>query len=247
MPDEKELLRSINSSKPDYELICQLIRDGADVNICNEEGDSLLELCVMDDKYSIFHLLLQSGANPHAINQKDNSNALHLTFDGRVMSTAKAAMFHNLLCHRVSANVKDSYGLTSLHLAAFQNSSYYLDQLLQRGADFNILDNCSSPRDALYLAVFNHRYEHMSMLLQAGADINRTDQSGQTMLHRCVNIGDCHREISILLRYGINYNRRDNSGFTAHDLALYYVNDGTADFLTNSIQHMRDMKPIQKG
>jgi ankyrin repeat protein len=252
MPDGKKLLRSIDSTNPDYELIRQLIRNGADVNICDENGDSLLQLCVMDDKYEIFALLMRAGANPHAVNQQDNSTALHDIFmpEGNV-NNEKTLMFRDLLCKNVSADAKfGKSGFTALHLALLNDSSYssyYVEQLLQYGADFNIYDNSSLPRDALYLAVFYHRYQHMSRLLQAGADINRTDQSGHTMLHRFVTIGDCHQEISILLRYGIDYNKIDNSGSTAYDLALYYVDDGTADFLTNSIQNMRDIYPMQKG
>jgi len=248
MSDEEKLLISINSYKPDNSLIRQLIRNGVDVNICDENGDSVLQLCVMDNHYEIFVLLLQSGANPHAVNQKDNSTALHLIFCEGTVSMAKHSMFKKLLCKNVSANVKyGNTGFTALHLAVFNDSSYYVDQLLQHGADFNISDNSSFPRDALYLAVFNHKYEHMSILLQAGSDINRTDQNGDTMLHRCVIIGDCHQEISIILRYGIDYNIRNHFGFTAHDLSLYYVDDGTADFLTDTIQNMRDMKAMQKG
>ena len=250
MSDQEKLLISINSLNPDNALIRQLIQNGVDVNICDENSDSVLQLCVMDDNYETFVLLLQSGANPHAINQKDHSTALHLIFvpgQGTV-SMAKKTMFQNLLCNNVSANVKyGKIGFTALHLAVLIDSSYYVDQLLQHGADFNILDNSLFPRDALCLAVFNHKYEHMSILLQAGSDINRTDQNGDTMLHRCVIIGDCHQEISILLRYGIDYNIRDHCGFTAYDFALYYVDDGTADVLTDTIQNMRDMKAMQKG
>lgn len=118
----------------------------------------------------------------------------------------------------VSLNARGAVGgYTALHVAATKGSVKLARQLLELGADPNILDErgCSA-----LIAAIVHRgpVELLELLAQHGADVSIPNQDGFGALHAVAEVGN-PEPLQWLLAQGLDLEQRTNHGHTPLQIA----------------------------
>lgn len=109
-------------------------------------------------------------------------------------------------------------GNSAVHEAAKKDQSFFLEELLKRGANPNII---TLPRgqSPLRLAALRNRYNNVSVLLKNGADIDQPDSTGETVMMRSAN-GRNVEMAYYLLQQGADPLIVDNRGRDLNDILL---------------------------
>lgn len=154
------LCRAIRSSQ--LKVTEVLLANGADVNVaCN--GGMLLHIVAAkrkpykrplwtpmpipggepdeDDPYDIARLLIKSGMDVNAKDERDRKKTpLHKAAARGTLEVAKL-----LLEHGADINAKDEVDSTPLHEAVISDNVKMAKLLLENGADLNVESNCGTP------------------------------------------------------------------------------------------------------
>jgi ankyrin repeat protein len=113
-------------------------------------------------------------------------------------------------------NHRGQDGSTALHIVIRTRNSYWLDFLLQKGADKNASDrNGDTP---LILAARSGYGEGVARLLMARPMIDKTNRLGETALIAAVQQRQA-AIVSTLLKLGANPDKRDHTGYSAREHA----------------------------
>lgn len=113
------------------------INHNTNLNIINDEGQSLLILATLKDNLEIVELLIDSGVN---VNLQDNSgnNALMVAIDNKI----DFDIIKLLIISGTDINLRNNIGDTALIIAVKKDSSLTLIEfLINAGADINIINN----------------------------------------------------------------------------------------------------------
>ncbi|MCZ0933449.1 MAG: ankyrin repeat domain-containing protein [Oligoflexia bacterium] len=196
----------------DIERVKKLIKEGENVNIRGELGETSLHW-LRKDSLEIAKLLIDNGADVNAktedsfgtdfdedlISIPAGSTPLHLA----IKKNADQSLISFLLKQRADVNaVITDYGyeggFTPLHLASNEGNLKIVALLLENGADVN------AGKGTIGVPL---RYASMSLkiskaLIDAGADVNSKDSSGYTPLHQVGTI----KVAELLLKHGANIN-----------------------------------------
>ncbi len=188
--DQLESDSNLLDNSDNIKYIISLLQAGADPNVQNQAGKTLLDYLneelrgilnqlainsdLLDDSNSIQYIkfLLGTGANPNVQNQ-DEKTLLHY-----VAKRNDTGGIGFLLGKGANPNVQDQSGKTPLHYAAENNCLQAIKFLLQKGADPNVQDQ--SGKTPLHYAAENNCLQAIELLLKAKADQNMQDQSGKT-------------------------------------------------------------------
>ncbi|AVL95151.1 ankyrin repeat protein [Moumouvirus australiensis] len=209
------------------EIIKLLLEFGADINIKNKNGDTVLMTSLMlkpnNLKYNnieVIKILIEAGAD---INMRNNQDWTALMLACRCSNINNNIEIVKLLLKAgADINIKNKFTLTALELACkFSNSASNIETiklLLEAGANIN------SRINALILSAYynnsNSNIEIVKLLLESGVDINSQNNTGETALITASCSGSDNIEtIKLLLELGVNPNIQDKKGRTA----LMYV------------------------
>jgi len=203
-----------------FQVADSLIRRGADVDVRDNRGNTLLLAVSWTVSVDTVQWLLDHGADPNAY-ETGHYTSLHCAAFHADLETVRA-----LLEHGADINARNKYGEVPLHLAAspFEDPHHYLFR-----------DSHNSHRKDAYdchLAV-------MQLLLNHGTDANMQDDAGSTPLHH----SSCRQKsilafygtaegAHLLLEHGANVDAKDNKGRTPLQLALKHRRDEMARFLS---------------
>lgn len=223
--------------------IILLLKKGADVNIENNKGITVLSLMVniiCDNKFNIMDLLIDKGAD---INSQDNKNKtplihackkelddtyLHLCYilgksvDPNLEKNDSRTVLY-LLDKGADTNMEDHHGRTALFYAARmknQQNAYEISKtLIERGGNANHTSHYAETV-LIYLCISCSHYncEIIQLLLDNGVDINSQNTIGFTALMcACINIKNASNfeTIKFMLDKGANINLKNNDEFTA--------------------------------
>nr|XP_022300113.1 uncharacterized protein LOC111108482 isoform X2 [Crassostrea virginica] len=213
--------------KRETEKIVQLLlKNGAEVNLCNTKGFSPLHIACGNGNECIVKQLLNNGAQVNLCDKREMS-PLHFAclygHDSIVALLLNNGAMVNLLC-------KDK-GISPLHIACKNGHDSIVRQLLNNGADVNLCEkNGMRP---LHFASFIGHTSIVHLLLNHNAGVNLLTERGLSPLHlACANGHDS--TVQQLLNNGANVNLCDKGGFSPLVYTCKFGHDNLAKKLVNN-------------
>lgn len=142
-------------------IVEYLIKQGAKVNVANQNGDTPLDKTTVSSKAEVVALLKQAGA----------------TYSSPIK--AAAAIGADIPLSQLNAN---------LRVAAHNGDTEKVERLLKRGANIEARDD--NGQTALIHAARNGNTEIVGLLLKRGADTEAENDHGQTALMIATDLGE---------------------------------------------------------
>ena len=205
------------------QTVLNYIKSGGDVNVTNNNGDSLLILAAITaEDPLVFDLLIKAGADVNAMD-KNNSTALFLAAANRV----KGEILELLLEAGADVNNRNMGGLTPLFAAIYNQSENieFLQILINGGADIHAENNEGAT--PLILALSQSRNPEIIRLLLDGQTVNHSEKNGWTPL--MVAAGNTHSDMSLiiplLLTAGADIYDYNKDAWTALRIAAEFQKD----------------------
>lgn len=250
-PIKMKLEIKVNLIQKRKELIHLLLKYGADVNISDNEGVTILhDLSEYDvifyelDKVEMAKLILSKGADINA-KTKANKTPLFLSIRNKFVNLAELLISYgaDINC---TCNVWNNF--TPLHALTYyseynSHTVNLLNMLLENGANVHARE--VDEATALHIAIDCHGIERnirddddqMALsLLKFGAEVDASDRNGQTPLHRA-----CLNRYTIgakgLLNHGADINIEDEFGNTPLSLACYRVQEESNTVFFSLVRH----------
>ena len=195
------------------------------VNICDENGYTLLILASCNGKLEICAALLNRRALVDIQNNfgwaalhvaafhgyvqictlllKNNACVNQQIKDGASPLFTAAQEGHVHLCtllldNNAHVNQERNDGMTPLMIASFLGHAEVCEFLLLNNADINLKDE--NGHNALFHAVRQKRYDTCKLLIQQGVDVNLADNNGKSILES-VNATDDETIISLIRKH----------------------------------------------
>ena len=209
--------------KLDEEAFQALIQSGANVNVRNEDNQTLLMIAYVPE---VVEALINAGVE---VDARDIHGMTALMYQGH-MRHPWGVM--TLIKGGADVNAKDNEGRTPLmHIRSIEdpdpiNEGYideycaeYVKTLIEAGANVNEKDN--NGNTPLMYALSPESVQYM---IKAGADVNARNNKGQTALMHAV----FPESVQYLVAAGADVNAKDKEGKTA---LMYVDNPETIDTL----------------
>lgn len=177
------IFEALRKKKSGLTILTLLKNHGANFNVKNEYGNTLLDvvLCISPSLDTLDFLLIH-GADPKIGNPLSVLVSEH-GFNGEKEIAHK--MMDRLLAYGADVNAVSQKGLTALHTAAKNNNIIAINYLLDHKAVMNCRnDNLRTP---LHLAAVYGKVEAVKLLLERGAKYTLTDENGLTPLQLSKN------------------------------------------------------------
>lgn len=179
--EEKDENKVNNSQSRRDVTIEVLLRNGAEIDLCIENGTIPLFLACQSGYYSTVQLLLKNKANINLF-EKDGTSPLTAACNNGHDSTVDL-----LLRNGADVNSCSKDGYSSLHVACQNGSEIIVQLLLSNKADINA---CSVRGFVpLYIACQNGYDGIVQLLLTNGAIVNLCAEDGSTPLHISCQVG----------------------------------------------------------
>ena len=219
-----------------------LLANNADVNIFDQQGNTLLHSSTFKRFFYISQLLIESGAEIN-VGNNNGETPLYCAVLGKNVADVKL-----LLKKNADANIRDTSGNTPLHISLAQGFSNISQLLIDSGCKINGRNN--SGETPLYSSVRAKNVADVELLLKNNADANLKDTSGKSPLHISTREGLSNIS-KWLIDYGCEINGRSFMGETplysavrgknVADVELLLKNNADAniqDSLGNSPLHL---------
>ncbi|XP_067653192.1 ankyrin-3-like [Haliotis asinina] len=146
------------------------------INCRGSKGRTPLLLAVEYNRYNVFELLLESGADPSAVNS-NGDNILHMACEGESEQIVK----HVLRLQTLDINCRGYKGRTALLVAAVYSTYDVFKLLLESGANRSVVD--SDGNNILHLASMGEDEKIVKHILKLHVvDINCRGSKGMTPL-----------------------------------------------------------------
>lgn len=194
-----------------WNIIRNMIENGADVNVLNKQGGSMLASAIFWKHYDIAELMINKGANPN-VNGNDKLSPLYQSICAQEYDLVELFIEKG-----ADVNIKNSdlYEKTPLHAAVEIEDEYIVELLLENGADATIKDTAGNTP---YYYALQKNNEEICKLFTKKSDTN--EQISEIMnedinknLFIYVNKGDTDK-VKQLINAGININAQDSNGDT---------------------------------
>lgn len=172
------------------EMVRRLIIAGAEVNVCNSDGDTPIGIaCASKTSYTkrITYLLIRAGADVNVCNS-DGESSLCI-----VIKNHHYSLIGMLISAGADVNVCDKDG-TPLFLLMRYCSPTHFKQCIDAGVDVNVCDmhgNTASHKQAI-----QRDWESVFVLWYCGADLSIKNKVGKTALD--VANGSCRANIQAI-------------------------------------------------
>ncbi|PVD33503.1 hypothetical protein C0Q70_04759 [Pomacea canaliculata] len=204
------------SQTPDNLSLCQhLVQEGADINACSTDGDSVLTLAVKNDNWSVVELLLNKGAHVH-VHILQNLYAIHRLIRCRKFTSDfdDLQIMELFINKGVSKDMPDFCRKTPAELALTHKKWKLLTFLLRCGA---CLNNSPTKRLLVFhelakcMSASTHSTDITRLLISRGLDINLQNSAGDTPVHVAAD-NDNYDTVTTFVENGADTNTLDRKG-----------------------------------
>lgn len=162
-------------------MIQILLKNGAGINLCKENGASPLYIACESGNDDIVQLLLSNGADIDLC-MKDGASPLHIA-----CQEEHDIIVQNLLSNGANINLSMKDGTRPLFKACHEGHDNILKVLLQHGADINsCMKDGTSP---LHIACKEGRDKIVKILLIEGVNVNLCKKNGASPLYVACQMG----------------------------------------------------------
>lgn len=201
------------SNRRRLSMIKMLLEKGADTEIKDTHGLSVLDQAVLNKDILCSQLLLQFGAKVNS-----HSNVFGVTMTPLHLASSCYGceeITKILLDAGCVVNCLDNEKRTPLHIAVNNGSLKQVQLLLENGADVHVKD--AKGNTPLHNV---HSLDFAKLLVDCGADVKAVTNSGKTVIFSAADKqgdGECVR---FLISRGVDPLIRDESGTSALDIAI---------------------------
>lgn len=210
------LVKAMN--KNDEKKVWEMLNTpGINVNVKDQEGNTLLIWATKKRNMDIVSLLLEKGGVNLDVQTKDSFNTtplLHATLSGNINLVN---LLLEKLGNKLDVNAKNNAGLSPLMYALKSNKKEIALLLIEKGGDqLNINAKDTEGNSPIHLAVINEDLKIITLLLEkwnAKIDVNSPNNSGNTPLHMAVFFGN-KEIVTLLLEKGADVNAKNNDNET---------------------------------
>ncbi len=222
----------------DLEVIRMLEEAGADFEMRDNDGNTLLHRCCMfgvrGPDYEFLEFFLDQGLDPNA-RALDGKTPLMVACFSNGMSptpTGMAGAVQRLIDAGADIHAREKSGMGAIHYAtgtSVRDNPEVAAMLLQAGADPNLVARADSP--PLLGAAMGNWPSVVRLLVEAGADVNFVKKccSDWTALHvAMMNSNDPVGVVEVLLAAGANPDALTTEGETPLDWAKRKLADEAA-------------------
>lgn len=164
----KSILDKENISEKDLKKSLKLILAGADVNLKNKFGNSLLITSILNNDREISEILLSLNSDIDLLNNNGENSLI------ASVKSKNNDIFKSIFLNSSNFEVKNVYGHNVLHTAILYNKEFIVKKLLKENKiDVNsITDNGSS---SLILAYYLENKDLVNLLIDFNIDISFRD------------------------------------------------------------------------
>lgn len=231
----KDLLEAIK--KGNSSQIQELLKNGADINIQDEDGDTALHLIAMSkanaqnsftNNYDILHLLMKHQPKTHFKNNKGNT-ALHYAASFGDMEMVDYLLYYDFYV----ATIKNKENHTALYYALMHNHKTIVDLFLEKIAN---QEWCKYHMDWISELLFCQPSKAHGFLAKYK---DKTDSCGNTLLFFVKD--DSIEVAKILLKLNANVNHRNHNGSTplfqagGPNIVNLFLDKGALIYQTNKL------------
>ncbi|EKG22289.1 hypothetical protein MPH_00356 [Macrophomina phaseolina MS6] len=221
-----------------------LLDFGANVNVENEQGMSLMYTAVIQRKQRMVEILVARGAKLTYVESDTNRTVIHAA----VRSGDPEILKSLLNRHQVNVNATDVFGMTALHEAVANGDRRLIDPLLQFHADPDI---CNCQGTFPLISAIRHSHVHLiKPLIAAGASIHLCNRLGEPPSCIAASMGAINA-LEILLDADGSLNHQNAKGENPLHLAVDSRNEALVDILLRKrpnfiteIEKERGMTPV---
>ena len=167
------------------DILLELVKNGADLNIPDIDGDTPLILSVEKFNCSVVEKLIHAGSH---IEKRGNQGQTALL---NACTKNKPEIVKCLASNNADLNIADDFNNTALMRASISGSIKVIEFLHSNNLPCEIDKRGIMNRTALQLAIVNDRFDSVSKLLKLGADPHVKDQDLYTPISLAVAHSDC--------------------------------------------------------
>lgn len=222
-----ELIASLNSEDPDFELVLGYIESGADINVQNNSGTTALNFAVELAEKGAAFTLIDLGANLDIADMYGSTPLI-----GSICNSFNSSIFEKLIANKADVNLTDDFGSNPLMEAAYQGNFEALKILINYTSDIDAQNNHG--RTALSLSTSEGHYECIEALVKVGVNLDLTSENGESALHFASANNDGN-VVKMILDAGIDVSIKDKWGNTALSVAQSNHNQTATDLIETYI------------